>query len=313
MPGKTNKDGRADDGCNYMTPEELAEFGKNVAPVAFDSSDVKNKILNVKYGKLPEHLLDIYLPESGDGPFPLVIYVHGGGWRMGSKTESFMGGIIGLLDHGYAIISVDYRLVPRTTYPEFIFDVKTAVRWARAHASDYGFDPDRFAMVGDSAGGHITLTMGYTAGHPEYAGEAYGWPGVSDGLQAICSMYGLSTLEDVSTKFYRQSGVARMRREAPGADSLYSGVFCTKDANLLRLISPISFVTKDIPPTLLLHGVKDGVVPYQQSTILADKIRKVCGESKVELVLYDDRNHASPEFNTKSNSDVLAAFFDKWL
>jgi len=90
VPGKTNKDGRADDGCNYMTPEELAEFGKNVAPVAFDSSDVKNKILNVKYGKLPEHLLDIYLPESGDGPFPLVIYVHGGGWRMGSKTESFM-------------------------------------------------------------------------------------------------------------------------------------------------------------------------------------------------------------------------------
>ena len=300
-----------DDGCNYMSEEELAAFGKMAGPTRFDPTKVKNSILNVQYGTLPEQKLDIYLPESGKAPFPLMIYVHGGGWVMGSKTECFLDGMIGLLDHGYALISVDYRLASRTLmFPEFIFDVKTAVRWARAHAEEYGFDPERFAMAGDSAGGHLTQMIGYTAGHPEYAGEEYGWPGVCDKVQAICSMYGPSTLDEPTTRFFRESGVPRPRREDPNSTH-YDFVFRTNDLGLLKLISPISFITKDIPPTLLLHGKQDGVVPYQQSTILADRIREVCGDDRVELIIYEDRNHSDYAFNTKENSDTIAAFLKK--
>ncbi|MDR0469541.1 MAG: alpha/beta hydrolase [Peptococcaceae bacterium] len=300
-----------DDGCYYMTEEEAKAFSKMAKPPHFDPAVVKNHKVDVPYGALPEQLLDIYLPESGEGPFPVVFYVHGGGWRIGSKTDSFMGGIIGLIDYGYAVLSVDYRLAPKTIFPEFLFDVKTAVRWARAHAAEYKFDPNRFAMIGDSAGGHLALMIAFTTGRPEYADESYGWPGVSDEVQAICDMYGVSLLTD-STRFFRESGVPRVRREKPG-ESHWGTLFGTDHEDLLRLISPISLVHKNIPPVLILQGMKDGAVAYQQSTLLADKISEVCGKDRVKLILYEDRNHADFGFNTKENSDEIAAFFDSHL
>jgi len=303
----------ADDGCYYMTDDEIRAFRKMIVPTPFNPAAVKNKALNIQYGSLPEQLLDVYKPESPQGPLPVVFYVHGGGWTMGSKTEGFLDGVIGLIDRGYAVISVDYRLAPKATFPEFIFDVKTAVRWARAHAHEYHFDPSRFGMVGDSAGGHITLMMGFTANRPEYAGEKYGWPGFSDELEAICDMYGPSMLDVPGEKFYQESGVPRMSREKPGEPSHFTTVFGTGDANLLGLISPISYVHKNIPPTLILQGVKDGVVAYQHSTLLAEKITEICGESRVKLILYENRNHADYGFNTKENSDTVAAFFDHYL
>ena len=313
MSDSTNVRIPEDDGCVYMTDEELNEVRSGLAPTPFDPSTVKNRILDVKYGTLPAQLLDVYLPEDGKSPFPVVFYVHGGGWTMGSKTLAFMNGIIGMIDRGYAVISVDYRLAPKTKFPEFIFDVKTAVRWARANAAGYGFDPKHFGMVGDSAGGHITLMMGFTADRPEYAGYEYGWPGFSDGLQVICDMYGPSILSEHSATFFRQSGIPRMSRDAEGQPSPYSNVFGTGNPNLLKLISPLSLVHKDIPPVLILQGVQDGVVPYQQSTLLDDRIKEVCGDNRSKLIMYEDRNHAAPGFNTKENSDTIAEFFDLFL
>ena len=302
-----------EDGCVYMTEEEVKKLFTMLVPAEFNSSSVKNRALDVQYGKLPEQKIDIYMPENGDGPYPVVFYVHGGGWTMGTKTMGFLSGVIGLIEHGYAVISVDYRLAPKTTFPEFIFDVKTAVRWARAHAGEYGFDAAHFGMAGDSAGGHITLMLGFTAGRPEYAGEEYGWPGFPDGLQAICDMYGPSILAEPMAKFYSESGVARLSREAADKPNMYELAFGTGDTNLLRLISPITLVHKDIPPVLIMHGVKDGVVPYQHSVLLDKRIKEVCGESRSELIMYDDRNHADHAFNTVENSDALAGFFDHYL
>ena len=171
MPDTKNGPILADDGCVYMTQEEILAFAKMGAPTEFDRSGVKNCHMDIQYGTLPEQILDLYLPETGDGPFPTMVYVHGGGWSMGTKTEGFLGGAIGLLEKGYAVISINYRLVPKTRFPEFIFDSKTAVRWARAHAEEYKLDPSRFAMAGDSAGGHIALMMGFTAGRPAERAE----------------------------------------------------------------------------------------------------------------------------------------------
>ena len=310
-PGKDNVS--ENDGITYMSEEESQAVRSALGPIAFDSSSVKNRFLDVKYGPLPEQLLDVYLPESGKGPFPVVFYVHGGGWTMGSKTLAFLGGVIGLIDHGYAVISVDYRLAPKTTFPEFLFDIKTSVRWARANAETYGFDPARFGMAGDSAGGHLTLMMGFTADRPEYAGGKYGWSGVSDGIQAICDMYGPSILANPTEQYFRESGVARLGVGASNKTSPFKRAFGTSNVGLLDLISPISHVHKDIPPILILHGVKDGVVPYQHSTLLDQKIKEVCGEGRSELVLYEDRNHADSGFNTKENSEILAVFFDRYL
>ena len=173
-----------------MMSETPGFLKRMMLPNVYDPSKLKRKFLDIQYGTLPEQILDVYLPDEGEGPFPLIIYVHGGGWSMGNRREGALDCIIGALKCGYAILTLDYRLVPKVVFPEFLYDVKTAVRWARAHAVQYGFDPARFGMVGDSAGGHLTLMMGFTANHPELEGEQYGWAGYSSEVQAIIDMYG---------------------------------------------------------------------------------------------------------------------------
>lgn len=300
-----------DDGCNYYTFEEYESFGNLFSPVEFDPTVVKNRHLDIQYGTLPEQKLDLYLPDDGEGPWPAIFYVHGGGWMFGTKRLGAITCIIDAIKHGFAVIAPDYRLAPAVTFPEYVYDIKTAVRWARAHADQYGLDPTRFGMIGDSAGGHITLMMGYTGGHPEYEGEEYGWAGESSAVQAICDLYGPSDLSVDQTVWYRESGVKRF--PYAGKDPGYEPMFGTGHKGLLKLISPISFVVPDIPPTMILQGYIDGIVAYQHSELLAEKIRRVCGEDRVDYRLYPDRNHSDGAFLKEESVGEIIAFFEKHL
>ena len=293
-----------------MSDEQMAMFKRMVTPSNFDPGYMKRKFLDVQYGTLPQQKLDVYLPDEGEGPFPLIIYVHGGGWSMGTKTEGALPCIIDALKSGYAIITVDYRLAPGVRFPEFLFDVKTAVRWARANAKEYGFDPNRFGMIGDSAGGHLTLMVGFTAGHPEYEGEQYGWAGVSSEVQAIVDMYGPSILAADNAAFLQESGVPSLSFGG-GGSSIYSAF--TEDKQMLELISPISYVHRNIPPTMIQQGGSDPIVPKQHSTLLAEKIERVCGKERVELHLYPERTHSDGAFMTSENCAEVLVFFDKYL
>ena len=301
-----------------FSEEQMAIFKRMVTPTVFDPSPIRRKFLDVQYGTLPEQKVDVYLPDEGDGPFPLIIYVHGGGWSMGTKREGALPCIIDAIKYGYAVISVDYRLAPGVKFPEFLFDVKTAVRWARANAKEYRFDPDRFGMVGDSAGGHLTLMVGFTAGHPEYEGEQYGWAGVSSAVQAIIDMYGPSILDADRDAFLKESGVPAMSFGAPppkegsAPASGMAGAF-TADMNMLHLISPIQYVHKDIPPTMIQQGEMDPIVPKQNSTLLAEKIRRICGPDRVDLRLYPERTHSDGAFMGTENCMEVLPFFDKYL
>lgn len=293
-----------------MSEEQMAMFRRMVLPTIFDPGYIKRKFLDVQYGTLPEQKLDVYLPDEGDGPFPLIIYVHGGGWTMGSKVEGSLPCIIDALKSGYAVISVDYRLAPGAKFPEFLFDVKTAVRWARANAEKYLFDPEHFGMIGDSAGGHLTLMVGFTADHPEYEGEQYGWPGVSSAVQAIVDMYGPSILAADNAEFLKENGMPA--RQAPLGPSVFDTSFTT-DKRMLELISPITYVHRNIPPTMIQQGGSDPIVPKQHSTILAEKIEKMCGKDRVELHLYPERTHSDGAFMTSENCAEVLVFFDKYL
>ena len=300
-----------------FSEEQMAMLKRMVTPTVFDPSPIRRKYLDVQYGSLPQQLVDVYLPDEGDGPFPLIIYVHGGGWSMGNKREGALPCIIDAIKSGYAVISVDYRLAPGVKFPEFLFDVKTAVRWARANAKEYRFDPDRFGMVGDSAGGHLTLMVGFTAGHPEYEGEQYGWPGVSSAVQAIIDMYGPSILDADRDAFLKEAGVPALSLGAPpsgdGAPASGMGAAFTSDMNMLRLISPIQYVHKDIPPTMIQQGMRDPIVPLQNSTLLAKRIEEVCGKDRVDLRLYPERTHSDGAFMGTENCMEVLPFFDKYL
>ncbi|MBQ8831254.1 MAG: alpha/beta hydrolase [Oscillospiraceae bacterium] len=293
-----------------------AELARMANPTDFDTDRVKNKVLDVQYGTLPEQKLDIYLPDEVTAPIPVIFYVHGGGWCLGTKRLGALDCIIDAIKYGYAVVVPDYRLAPGVTYPEFIFDIKTAVRWARANAAQYGFDPEKFAMVGDSAGGHITLVMGFTGGWVEYEDEEYGWAGYSTKLQAICDMYGPSIIYADEDQWYRESGVPCMKimpENGGKAISMYEQAFGTMNKSLLRVISPYNMVHKDIPPTMIQQGMADAVVAYQHSTLLAEKIAKVCGEDRVVLKTYAERNHSDKDFMTEENCKEVLEFFDKYL
>ena len=105
-----------------FSEEQMAIFKRMVTPTLFDPGPIRRKYLDVQYGTLPEQKVDVYLPDEGDGPFPLIIYVHGGGWSMGSKREGALPCIIDAIKYGYAVISVDYRLAPGVKFPEFLFE-----------------------------------------------------------------------------------------------------------------------------------------------------------------------------------------------
>jgi len=284
-------------------------------PSHFNPDTVKRTKLDVQYGILPEQLADIYYPETGDGPWPLIIYVHGGGWNIGSKLEGAFESIIPALDHGYAVISVDYRLAPSVKFPEFMFDVKTAVRWARANAAAYHFNPERFAIMGDSAGAQLAMMVAFADRNPECEGEMYGWPGVSSHVSALVDLYGPSVLDADNTAWVKESGApmifSSVNKDKVPLDCMMA--LLTNDPDMLPFISPITYVHKDIPPVLILQGGMDSIVPCQHSIRLAERITELCGSDRVELKIYPERVHSDRDFFSAETADIVIAFLDKYL
>ena len=300
-------------GCRYLGPEDTEARARMPMLPPFDPATVAQRCENVRYGALEEQTLDVYYPDDGPGPFPLIFYIHGGGWILGGKRDGSIVCILsGALARGFAVASVDYRLAPKTKFPENLFDVKTAVRWARANAAQYRFDPDRFGAIGDSAGGYFALMLAATAGNPALEGEQYGWAGVSSALQAVCDLYGPVDMERDWTEYYAASGVKRLPLKIKGHPIMEEFEFSSVTApNLAPLVSPHRYVHAGMPPVLLQHGESDGVVPYQHSVLMYERIRAVCGEGRAKLLLYPERAHSDRDFMTPDSAALAAGFFER--
>lgn len=203
--------------------------------------------------------LDIYYPRAVSGAVPAVVYVHGGGWTQGDKS----GGagaieIPELVARGFLVASVDYRLAPRYKFPAQIEDVKCAVRFLRTNASSYGINPEKFGAWGGSAGGHLVALLGTTDTSAGLEGSG-GHAGQSTHVQAVVDMFGPTDLA-VLFRGYRGPTLEQ--------------VFGTSDADsqAVRLASPVTYVSPDDPPFLIIHGDKDNLVPLGQSQILYDRL-----------------------------------------
>jgi acetyl esterase/lipase len=237
------------------------------SPPGFNGIDVWK---DIEYANVKGHSLklDIYIPEKGSRPLPLVVYIHGGGWMAGDKTEGLANSV---LQHGFALACVEYRFSQVTIFPAQIEDCKAAVRWLRAHASDYGYNPDKIGAWGDSAGGHLVSMLGVTSKHPELEGDE-GNPEVSSQVQAVCDFYGPSNL------------LLMDPRIADSAVPKLLGGPIDQNQEKARKASPLFYVTSDACPFLIVHGDKDPIVPIQQSIDLNDTLQKAGVESTLYIV-----------------------------
>jgi acetyl esterase/lipase len=214
---------------------------------------------DVEYARAGDQVLklDLHLPPAGSAPAPLIVWVHGGGWRSGSKKEVPLAPLVA---RGWAIASVDYRLTPVAPFPANVHDIKAAIRFLRAHAQHYRFSASRIAIAGGSAGGHLAALVGVTNGHAALEGEVGGNRGERSDVHAIVSFYGASNLETI----LRQSTPYGLGVRVPALQLLFRGQPDEKP-ELARLASPVAHVDAGDPPLLLLHGDQDPQMPVAQS------------------------------------------------
>jgi acetyl esterase/lipase len=255
---------------------------------------------DVKYGPDAErNLLDVYVPADAKGPLPLVVWIHGGGWRNGAKGNG--GPAIGLLREGFAVAAINYRLSGQAAFPAQIEDCKAAIRFLRANAKQYGVDPERFGVWGSSAGGHLVALLGTSGDVKALEGAVGEHDDVSSRVQAVCDWYG-------PTDFLQMGG---RHDDAGSPESLLIGGAIQENKDKTARANPITYVSADDPPFLIMHGTKDPAVPYGQSELLLTALKKADVEGT--LVPLEGAGHGGPEFQAADIQRQVADFFQKKL
>lgn len=244
--------------------------------------------------------LDIYQPTKGapgeSAERPLVIWIHGGAWRAGSKERV---PITSILDHGFAIASVEYRLSPEAKFPAQAHDIKAAIRFLRAEASRYGFDSRRFVIAGASAGGHLAALVGLSDGTAELEGSLGEQLDETSAVQATVSFYGASNLQTILS----QSTPHGLSVRVPALKLLLGGL-PEERPELARLASPVVHVDGGDPPMWLLHGDADPQMPVEQSRELAEACR--AAGCTVHLEVLPGAVHGGEVFYTPERIEGLA-------
>lgn len=263
-------------------------------------------IRDLSYGPLGErNRLDLYLPDVGAEPLPLVIWIHGGAWQGGSKEHP---PVQRLLAHGFAVASINYRLTSTAIFPAQIEDCQRAVRWLRAHAGEYGLDPNHFGAWGSSAGGHLAAMVGTAAGKfPVPEDDPHRT--VSDRVQAVCDFYGPTDLLQMDAQAIPES---RMRHDpADSPESRLVGGAIQENRAAAARANPITYVDASAPPFLIVHGQADPLVPPGQSELLQGALRAAGVESTLHRL--PGAGHGGKVFDAAAPWNEFVEFFTHHL
>jgi acetyl esterase/lipase len=247
-----------------------------------------------------QHLkLDMARPKDGNGPFPTILCIHGGGFRAGTR-DGYDGLCIKLAEKGYVAVTITYRLAPKYPFPAAIYDSKAAVRWLRANASKYKIDPDRIGVTGSSAGGHLAQFLAVTGDVKEFEGDG-GNPTQSSKVSCVVNVYGPSDF----TKSYGKSV------DAAEVLPLFLGGNLEKARPLHIRASPLYWVTPNAAPTLCIHGTDDKYVAHEQAVWMVDKLKAANVEA--DLLTLEGAGHGFKGKDAETSEKALMAFFDKHL
>lgn len=244
-----------------------------------DLSNQYRVVPNVVYHTANNHenKLDLYLPADADGPVPVLMMIHGGGWVLGTKESQFLRAMP-YLEKGWAVVNVTYRLVQVSRAPAAVEDCLCALQWIAGNAEAYGFDLSRIVTTGNSAGGHLALTTGMIPASAglgrECASGSFTGPSTipSVDVAAIINWYGITDVGDL-TKGANTKGYA-----VQWLGSL------ANHTDVARLTSPLTYVREGLPPVLTIHGDADPIVPYEQGVRLHEALKRVDVASELHTV-----------------------------
>ena len=236
--------------------------------------------------------LDLYLPEKADRPLPVILWIHGGGWRGGDKTN---GPAFRFAMKGYAVASMNYRFSQHAIFPAQIYDCKAAVRYLRANAKQYGLDADHIGAWGSSAGGHLVALLATTSGVKDLEGPG-GNADQSSRVQAAVDWFGPTDFLTVGAKDTRTSLI--------GGDP-------QTNQDKARKASPMTYVSKDAVPILIMHGDADKTVPFSQSETFAAALKKAGAD--VTFVPVKGGTHGGAAFAAPQTLATVEEFLAKHL
>jgi len=248
-------------------------------------------------------LLDIFTPAAAQGNLPLVVWIHGGAWRGGSKGQC---PAIDLTKNGYVVASIDYRFSQEAIFPAQIEDCKAAIRFLRANAAKFAIDPDHIGVGGDSAGGHLVALLGTSGGVADLEGKVGDHLAVSSSVQCVVDFYGPTDM----MKFKDQPVWPKVDDPASPLCQLFGGTLAAKH-DLVAKANPITYVSKDDPPFLIIHGNADTTVPLNQSELLVEALKTAGVDVTFEVV--KGGGHGFNPTQNQRLAPIVAAFFDKHL
>jgi acetyl esterase/lipase len=236
----------------------------------------------------------MYRPQALAPP-PVVMYIHGGGWRTGDKSigDAYRDAV---LERGFAFVSMNYRLVPEATFPAQLHDVNGAIRWIKAHADEYQLDPQRVMLFGTSAGGHLAALAGVTGDALE--GSVGGNLHVSSDVRAVA---GIAVASDFLTIV--QDGA---KENSIAFEGLLNCSPISSCQQIAQEASPIAYVSPDDPPFYLIHGDADTTVPAKQAQRLHEALKAVGVSS--DLVIVPDIGHHMERLGTSHIDEILDFF-----
>ena len=290
-----------------MTATLRAQFGTASYP-----ADMQPTHSNLAYAGLSKsQVLDLFLP-PGDGPFPVVLNIHGGAFRMGSKEMLDAPVAKALLAEGIAVASMNYRLSGEARFPAAVQDAKAAVRFLRARRNDFRLN-GRIVAFGQSAGGNLASLLGTSGGIPLFEDPALGNPETSSRVQGVIDWFGPTDFLQMDAQAKAQECPERSQSHgaADSPESQYLGAPIAEVPELVRQANPITYVSADDPPFLLQKGTDDCVVPFGQSELLAEALTKggvTVRFDRLQGAGHGDFGGGPPRFLSEENIRLLVDF-----
>lgn len=275
---------------------QLSDRGAFLATLDNTYQIVPNVTYHVASGV--ENKLDVYAPKNADGPVPVILLIHGGGW-VGGLKETYVMRLLPYLEMGWAVVNVEYRMASVALAPAAVEDCLCSLRWIARNAEQYNLDASRVVVTGMSAGGHLSLTTGMipsSAGLDRQCEErAFSGPRAPDpaNVAAIINWYGITDVVDLlagpNTKGYAVE---------------WLGSLVNREEVAAR-VSPLTYVSRDVPPILTIHGDADPIVPYQHALRLQEKLNAASVPNELHTV--PGGGHG--RFNDKQTIEIYSKIF----